>query len=154
MKRFIFLLIATLFLLGSCQVYQNIDVKSVTVSNIDFVSTTSANISLVAEINNPNDVAILLNSFDGTVLKEYKAFATLALVSPSSIEANTQKKVNISINAHIVDPLSLLSGGLNISTWDVDNFRLTAKLTVGTDKGGKRVFKVKEIPIKNIIKRF
>lgn len=62
--------------------------------------------------------------------------------------------MNISINAHIVDPLSLLSGGLNISTWDVDNFRLTAKLTVGTDKGGKRVFKVKEMPIKNIIKRF
>ncbi|MPM68740.1 hypothetical protein SDC9_115674 [bioreactor metagenome] len=54
----------------------------------------------------------------------------------------------------LLDPLALLSMGLNISTWDIKDFEINARTTVKTSTGLRKQIKLKKVPLQNLINKF
>lgn len=153
MRRYLLLGAIMVALLTNCSKFYAIEMGGATLKGFKLTGTSSAEIELEVSVDNPSGRAIYLDGVDGFLKKEGINFAQLSLVEADTIAARQVSVNSVKFKIDIVDPLSLLSMGLNLSKWDYSDFTLDVRGVVRTTKGGRRVVKFKGLPIDRVIDR-
>ena len=125
---------------------------SVEVKDFKLNTTGRATVTLKAYIDNPLNKEISLVYLGGKLYKDQAHFADIEF-DDLSIAPNSKGEVFVDVTIDLIDPLALLSSGLDISKWDKDTFRLDGKAMLKSDPGGKRSFKFKNVTFNQIIDR-
>lgn len=140
--------------MSSCTNYQNIDIQQVKLKKINLQSTSNAVVEMEVVVANPANTNIYLNSFDGFLTRNGVNFAQIRLLSSDTAKARTISAPVVAFQVELLDPLTLLSMGLNISTWELSDFNINARVQVRTSSGARKQLKFKNIPLKQFIDKF
>lgn len=154
MKRLLTVIVLVITLLSSCTNYRNIEVNSVALRDVKLLSTSRAAIEVEYVITNNSGSDLILASADGFLMKNRVNFAQLTLVSADTIAHGETTTNRLKFNVELLDPLSLFSMGLNINSWKTSDFEINVRGVIENSKGRKKVFKFKNLPLENLIKRF
>jgi len=154
MKRLLTVIVLVITLLSSCTNYRNIEVNSVALRDVKLLSTSRAAIEVEYVITNNSGSDLILASADGFLMKNRVNFAQLTLVSADTVARGETTTNRLKFNVELLDPLSLFSMGLNINSWKTSDFEINVRGVIENSKGRKRVFKFKNLPLENLIKRF
>ena len=95
---------------------------------------------------------IFLDEVDAVLFREGKEFARFALEDKPSAAADTGSKVRIPVRASVSDPISIISAGLNLSSWNLDDLVVDGRIVVKSDAGYKKTFRMKKTPVKDILR--
>lgn len=115
-------------------------------------SSTKANIVFDFTVSNMAQYPIDLVFMDATIKKDMDLFANINLKDTVSVKALATESVKIPIEITLCDPMSLLSMGLNVKNWDINEFIVTGKVTLAGNKGSKYSHKIKEMPLSTLLK--
>lgn len=154
MKKICFLLLLSALMLCGCKQYKNVKVESVQLTSFQLLSTSKASIGFDLMVNNPSHSSLSLSVFEGVLLKNYTPFASFSLGNSPTIGPSTREMVRVNLDMEIIDPISLLSTGLNIKSWKSEDFLINTRLTVKSSSGIRKTFKFKEQPMDKIINSF
>jgi hypothetical protein len=154
MKRLLVFPILVLLLFTSCTNFRNIEIKSVKLNEVKLLSTSRAMVDVEFTINNTANVGLVLQSSDGFLTKNGLNFAQITLIEAGTIAASTQSTNRARFQIELLDPMSLFSMGLNIKSWKMSDFEINARGVIRTSKGGRKAFKLKNMPLENLTKRF
>lgn len=153
MKREIPVFIVVAMVLQSCINLSSVDVNSVSLSSFKLVNTSRADLTFEYTAENSTASPLVIASADGFIKKKGVNFAQMALLQPDTIPAGSVKKGTLNVRFDLLDPISLLSMGLNISSWRAEDFNIDARVMLRSGEKRKRVIKVKEIPLENLINK-
>lgn len=152
MKKILLLIITILTILSGCSNYKEVEINDIKVDKIKLVSTSGAEISLGIEANNPTKASYTLTNFKAIVYRDGVKFADINLMGNSTLPKISDTIVPVNLYMHLLDPLSLLTLGLDIESWDIDEFKTDFRLTV--KKGAlKKHIKRNNVPVSKIIKQ-
>jgi len=154
MKRLLTVIVLVVTLLSSCTNYRNIEVSSVALRDVKLLSTSRAAIEVEYVITNNSGSDLILSSADGFLMKNRVNFAQLTIVSADTVARGETTTNRLKFNVELLDPLSLFSMGLNINSWKTSDFEINVRGVIENSKGRKKVFKFKNLPLENLIKRF
>ena len=153
MKRLLFLTLLSIAFLSSCTNFNELDIKSVKLQKFTLVNTSRADVSFECLVDNPTNSSLIVTSAEGFITKKGVNFAQLALLRADTIAAKAVSSSFVVIQVNLLDPISLLSMGLNISSWKVDDFNIDARITIKTSSGYKKVLKFKDVPLDHLVSR-
>lgn len=153
MKRLLFLTLFPIVLLASCTNFSEVDIKNIKLHEFNLVNTFRANVTFEYLIDNPTNSSLIITSADGFITKKGVNFAQLGLIKSDTIVSRSVTSNLVAIEVDLLDPISLLSMGLNISSWRVQDFNLDARITVKTSSGYKKIFKFKNVPLEHLVDR-
>lgn len=153
-RIFSVLLLAAGLMLTGCASYKNINIEEVKLDKIQLQSTSNAIVELKCRIDNPANAKIYLTAVDGFVVRNGANFAQIRLLSSDTLAAKAVSEAVMVFQVELLDPLALLSMGLNISTWDIKDFEINARTTVKTSTGLRKQIKLKKVPLQNLINKF
>lgn len=154
MRRYAGLFVFVLLIFcSSCTNYAKVDILTVGMSDFKLVSTNRAVITFKAYVNNPLNKEITLSSFDGKVFKDNSHFANVTLDGDVTIAPYERGDVYVKALVDLIDPLALLSSGLDISNWDKNTFRMDGKVSLKSTPGVKRSFKFKNVTLDQVIEK-
>ena len=145
------LLMAALMAAG-CAEYRQISVENVALAGFRFNGTSSATIELEADVYNPTPHVIFLDEVDAVLFREGREFARFTLEDTPSAPADTLSKVRIPVRASVMDPISIISAGLNFNSWNLDNLVVDGRIVLRSDAGYKKTLRMKKTPVKDILK--
>lgn len=151
MKR-ISILFLLVLLLGSCSYYNKIDIGNLKVSALKLESTTNAKLSLKVNVANGSNRTITVIAIDGLLYKDNTKFATIRLVEPASIAPTIHDVVTLNTQVSLIDPIALLSTGLNLSKYNPEDFLVDGMIVVKPNIGIKKKIKIKGMPITELVK--
>lgn len=151
MKRFVFLLISVIAL-TSCNKFKDIEVDFVSLSSFRLHSTSQAELSFDVIVDNPTDNTIILNGINGMIRKSDRDFAAVSLKEPVSVPPMSREKRTVVVSFSLLDPMALLSIGLNIDSWDMSDFKVNGTLYLKTDSGLKHKFRFKNVTLERMLK--
>ncbi len=154
MKRYVLLLILLAPALQSCINYRNIDIESVSLSGFKLVNTSRADITFDYTAENATSAPLVIASADGIIKKKGINFAQMTLLKADTIPPKSVKNGTLAVRFDLLDPVSILSMGLNIASWRAQDFNIDARILIRSGEKRKKVFRVKEIPLENLIKKF
>jgi len=153
MNRSLFLAILVILATVSCTNYSNVDVKYVKLNSFKLVSTSKASIEFDYTVDNPTGSSIVISTADGIITKKGVDFAQLELMKSDTIPPRTLKSGKINIDITLLDPISLLSMGLNIASWRVEDFNVNAKVVIKTSSSHRKTLRFKNVPLGNLTGR-
>ncbi|MDD2419881.1 MAG: hypothetical protein EOM16_06980 [Bacteroidia bacterium] len=153
MKRLFFFLLAFTLVLSGCSKLMEVQLRDVQIKSFELLSTSSANIEVEYVIHNPSSRELFLDNATGFLKRSGVNFAHVTLVSADTVAAKRISVNNVVFKLDILDPLSLLSMGLNISKWKYSDFKVDARAVVKTSRGGRKVLKFKDMSIESMLKR-
>lgn len=153
MNRLLVSLLFASLLFTSCTKLGQVQIKEINVKSFKLVNTSTADIEVELIIHNPTDKDLFLCNADGLLKRGQVNFATVSLLRCDTVVANRISVNRMSFRMDIVDPLSLLSMGLNFSQWKYSDFNVDLRAVIRPSKGRKRVIKIKDIPLENLAKR-
>jgi len=153
MKRLLFLTLFPIVLFASCTNFSEVDIKNIKLHEFNLVNTFRANVTFEYLIDNPTNSSFIITSADGFITKKGVNFAQLGLIKSDTIASRSVTSNLVAIKVDLLDPISLLSMGLNISSWRVQDFNLDARITVKTSSGYKKIFKFKNVPLEHLVDR-
>lgn len=153
MKRLLVLLAFLPLVLSSCSKLGEMEVRELELKSFQLLSTTSANIEVEYVIHNPTSKKLILDNVNGFLKKGDVNFAQVTLIEADTVAAKRVSVNRLVFKLDIQDPLSLLSMGLNISKWHYSDFTVDARAVVKTSDGGRRVIKIKNMSMENLINR-
>lgn len=151
MKRFFFLLISVIAL-TSCNKFKDIEVDFVSLSSFRLHSTSQAELSFDVIVDNPTDNTIILNGINGMIRKSDRDFAAVSLKETVSVPPMSREKRTVVVSFSLLDPMALLSIGLNIDSWDMSDFKVNGTLYLKTDSGLKHKFRFKNVTLERMLK--
>lgn len=150
MRRFLFLAISML-LLVSCNDYRKIEVSNVSINSVKIKSTSKATLEVKAEVKNPTKKCISLLNAEGMLLKENKDFILFSLADTVTLAPGADMTLIIPVDGKVVDPIGILSSGLDFKSWNKDNFSVEAYFTVKMGKCPKQRVKINNTPVRTIL---
>jgi len=153
MKRLIIPILLSALLFQSCVNYKEIDIKQVKIQKFNLVNTSRANVTFDYLVDNPTNSTLIISSAEGFITKKGVNFAQMELMQPDTIPSKRMTSGEISLKIDLLDPISLLSMGLNISSWKVQDFNFDAKITIKTSSGYKKVLKFRNVPLEHLTDR-
>ena len=153
MRRFVLLLAAALLVAG-CAEYKQIKVDSVSIGSFRFNGTSSAVIELAADVDNPTRHTLYVESVDAVLLREGREFVLFSLQDTVSSGAGTRDVVMIPVKASVVDPISIITSGLDFSTWDMNLFTVEGKVVLKTDSGVKKTLRLRNVQLRELVNMF
>jgi hypothetical protein len=153
MKRLFYLLLVMTVLSTGCSKLGDVDVEEIGIKSFRLVNTSTALIELEYKINNPSGRKIILNSGEGLLKKSGTNFARVYLIEADTIIARKESVNTALFRVEILDPLSLLAMGLNVSRWQYNDFRIDVRAILKIAGRGKRTVRFKDIPLENLAKR-
>jgi hypothetical protein len=153
MKRLQILILLFGLLVSSCTNFNELDIKSVKLQRFNLVNTSRADVSFNFLVDNPTNSSIIVTSAEGFITKKGVNFAQIGLLKADTISSRVLSSGILSFQVDLLDPISLLSMGLNISSWRVQDFNLDAKISIRTSKGYKKVIKFKDVPLDRLVNR-
>ena len=140
-------------ILSGCSGLSDIDIKEVHFRGYTFLNTSSANVEFECVVYNPTPKRIILENLEGIVKKEGINFGRVSLVESDTVAANGISNNRVVLKVEIQNTLSVLSMGLNISSWKASEFKADLLVVVRREKGVKRVIKRKDVPLEDLIER-
>lgn len=153
MKRLLFLTLLSALMFSGCTDFSEVDVKNFKLKKFDLVNTSRADITFEYLIDNPTSTDLIITSANGFITKKGVNFAQIGLMEPDTIASRSVSSNLADIQVDLLDPMSLLSMGLNISSWRVEDFNLNARITVRTSSGFRKIIKFKNVPLEHLVKR-
>lgn len=150
-KKIVLLVIAALAVAYGCSNYRNIQLVDIKLQSIRLKSASKIEVYLNAYIDNPTSAEITITAISGTIFKDGSKFADITLKEATSIPKGTNVGVLLPLNVNLLDPLSLLAMGLNIKSWEENNFTGDIKVTV-RQGALKKTIGQKNIPLNKYIK--
>lgn len=154
MKRIVLITALIIIALTGCNRYSEIEIVNIKLSDVKIRSTSRAEVEVEFVVNNGSLRDLTITGADGFLTKERVNFAQFTLIESEMIERGKTTTSKARFNVELLDPLSLFSMGLNINSWKMSDFEIDARGVVSNDKGNKRVFKFKNLPLEKLIKRF
>lgn len=154
MKRIVLITALIIIALTGCNRYSEIEIVNIKLSDVKIRSTSRAEVEVEFVVNNGSLRDLTITGADGFLTKERVNFAQFTLIESEMIERGKTTTSKAKFNVELLDPLSLFSMGLNINSWKMSDFEIDARGVVSNDKGNKRVFKFKNLPLEKLIKRF
>jgi len=154
MKRIVLITALIIIALTGCNRYSEIEIVNIKLSDVKIRSTSRAEVEVEFVVNNGSLRDLTITGADGFLTKERVNFAQFTLIESEMIERGKTTTSKAKFNVELLDPLSLFSMGLNINSWKMSDFEIDARGVVANDKGNKRVFKFKNLPLEKLIKRF
>lgn len=151
-RLLVFLLFAAL-LSTSCTKLGEVKIREINVKSFQLINTSTANIEVEFIIHNPTDKDLFLCNVDGVLRRGEVNFAVVSLLRCDTVTANRISVNSLVFKLDIVDPLSLLSMGLNLSQWKYSDFNVDVRAVIRPSKGRRRVIKMKDMPLDNLAKR-
>lgn len=152
MKRLTLLFILAILAFCGCTNYKSVNIESVNLSSFRMENSTKATVSFKITVDNPLHTSVSVASLDGVLRKNYERFATFSLDTVATVGPMTRAEEMVTINVSLCDPMSLLSMGLNIRSWKAESFTVEGKAVLKNGEGGKRAYKIKDIPLNKLIK--
>jgi len=153
MKKICFFALLAIILLSGCSGLSDIDVREVNLVDAKFSNTTSADLVFECVVNNPTNRRIIVEDAIGVLRKSDIVFANIRLVGADTVAANALSTNKLMLKVSLEDPLSILSMGLNISTWNMSEFKADLRSTIRREGRAKHVFRRKNIPIESLLER-
>ncbi len=153
MKRLFYLILIATMLGTGCSKFREVDIKELSVSKFELINTTTANIEVEYIIENPSSKSFTLRSADGVLKKGGVNFANATLISADIVDPRVVSINRIKFRVELNDPLSLLSMGMNVSRWNLNDFRLDAVFVIKPSGSRSRTLKYKDIPLDRIANR-
>lgn len=149
--RRIVLILSVILILAGCSDYRQISINDVTVGSFRFNGTSSATIVLVAKVDNPTGHAVSLEEIDAVVLREGKDFIGLSLEEKASAAPFSSSEISIPVRASVLDPVAIITAGLDFESWDLDNFVVDGKIVLASGGGMKKTLSLKKVPLKQLM---
>lgn len=153
MNRLLVSLLALVLLSTGCSKLREAEIKDVSIKGFQLINTSSANIEIEFVMDNPSGKIIVLSDANGLLKRGESNFANFTLVKADTIAPKSVSAYKLTFKVEIMDPLSLLSMGLNVSKWQYSDFKVDARAVVKLSGGGRKVLKFKDVPLENIVKR-
>lgn len=153
MKKFIFLLLLSAFVLGGCANCRRIDLEDVKVEKLKFISTSKADVGLGLFLNNPTRGSIIVKVADGVVYAAGSEFAKVSLIEPVEFVQGEPSQAHATLRVELTDPLGALLFGLNPKSWNLEQFVFSGVLVVKKGLATKK-FKFEDVPVKDIAGKF
>ena len=153
MKRLLFLTLFPIVLLANCTNFSEVDIKNIKLHEFNLVNTSRADVSFEYLVDNHTNSTLIVTSAEGFITKNGVNFAQLGLTKSDTITSRSVTSNLVAIKVDLLDPISLLSMGLNISSWRAQDFNLDARITVKTSSGYKKIFKFKNVPLEHLVDR-
>ena len=154
MKKIGLLILLITISLTSCNRYGDVEILSVKITDVKIHSTSRAEVLLEYIVKNGSLRDLTLTSGDGFLMKDRVNFAQFRLVESEKILSGVTSSGKARFNVELLDPLSLFSMGLNISSWKMSDFEINARGEISNDRGRKRAFKFKNMPLEKLINKF
>ncbi len=154
MRRHILLLVLLATALQSCVNYRNVDIGSVNLSSFKLVNTSRADITFDYTAENATGAPLVIASADGIIKKKGVNFAQMTLLKSDTIPPRSVKNGTLAVRFDLLDPVSILAMGLNIASWRAQDFNIDARVMIKSGEKRKKVFRVRELPLENLINKF
>jgi len=154
MRRYVLLLILLAPALQSCINYRNVDIGSVSLNSFKLVNTSRADITFDYTAENATGVPLVIASAHGIIKKKGVNFAQMTLLKADTIPPRSIKNGTLAVRFDLLDPVSILAMGLNIASWRAQDFNIDARILIRSGEKRKKVLKVREIPLENLINKF
>ncbi len=151
-RRFFPFLFA-LLLFTSCSKLGDIELKGIEVKGIELITTTSAIIEMEYVIQNPSNSSLILRDADGFLKRGDVNFAQITLLSADTVASKRISVNRLRFRMDILDPLSLLSMGLNLSKWKFSDFVVDARAVVKPTGRRRKVIKLRNVPMDKLVDR-
>ena len=151
MRRIVLLLAAAVLLLSGCTDYRQIRIDGVTPGSFRFNGTSSATIELKVQVDNPTARTISVESVDAVLLREGKEFVRFTLQEAVHAAPGTESDVLLPVNASVLDPVAIITAGLNFSSWNLDDYIVNGRMTMSADGKMRKTVKLREVPLKDIV---
>ena len=139
-----------MLLLVSCNDYRKIEVSNVSINSVKIKSTSKATLEVKAEVKNPTKKCISLLNAEGMLLKENKDIL-FSLADTVTLAPGADMTIIIPVDGKVVDPIGILSSGLDIKSWNKDNFSVDGAFTVKMGKCVKQRVKINNTPVRTIL---
>lgn len=149
--RRIVLLLAAVVMISGCADYRQISVDGVALESFRFNGTSSATIVLVAQVDNPTMHTVSLEEVDAVLLKEGKEFVRFTLDGTPSARPETDGPVRIPVLASVLDPISIITAGLDLKSWNQDDLTVEGKMVLCSDGKFKKTIRFRNTPVKDIV---
>lgn len=149
--RRIVLLLAVVALMTGCTDYRQISVDGVALESFRFNGTSSATIVLIADVDNPTMHTISVEEVDAVLLREGKEFVRFTLEGTPSAGPETDGPVRIPVLASVLDPISIITAGLDLKSWDVDGLTVDGKMVLCSDGKVRKTVRFRKTPVKDIV---
>ncbi len=153
-KRLIFLSLIVVALVSfGCAKIREVKITDLSLKRFELLSTSAAIMEIQYNVDNPSGRTFILSAADGMLKKNGLNFAQATLMQADTVSARGVTVGVIKFKIDVLDPLALLSMGLNLSKWDYKDLKVDARATIKSPGRGKRVIKYKDIPVENLAKR-
>ena len=151
MKKVSVLILIAIIALSSCAGLKEIDIREVNHVNTKLLNMTTVELEFECVVNNPANRRIIMEDAIGTLKKSDIVFARINLIEVDTVAANTVSSNKIRLKVNIEDPLSLLSMGMDVSSWNISEFKADIRTTIRREGKAKHVFKRKNIPMERFM---
>ena len=151
MKKIWILFMIAIVALSGCTGLGEVDIREVNLKNFKILNTTSANLEFECTVQNPTQRRIILEDINGVLKKGGVVFGRVEMVQADTVAANTLSVNGVMLKVNIEDPLSLLAMGLNISSWNPEEFKVDVRSTIRREGRSKYTIKRKNIPLESLI---
>ncbi len=153
MKRLLYLLLILIVVAPGCSKLGDINIQEIGIKSFRLINTSTANIEIEYKIENPSKRELILINGDGLLRKSGNNFARVYLIEADTVPPGTHSTNRALFRVEILDPLSLLAMGLNVSRWHYNDFRIDVSADVKISGRGKKRIKFKDIPLENLAGR-
>lgn len=150
MRRILLLLASVIILFTGCTDYSQIKIDGVSMDKVRFNGTASASIVLKVQVDNPTSRTVAVESVDAVLLREGREFARFSL-DDRAVALPGRSEASLPVRASVVDPVGIITAGLNFKSWDMDNFTVDGRLVLSLDGKMKKKVKLRNVPLKDIV---
>lgn len=151
MRRILLFFILCVTLVSGCSPARHIEIGKIGISEFRMESSTRANVILNIALENKAEYPISLTYLEATIKKDMDLFATVALTDTVDVQPSVRGDVKVPVEISLCDPIALLSMGLNMRSWDIDDFIVYGKISLRGK--GKSTHKFKDIPLRTLLNR-
>lgn len=151
MRRIMLILSAAVMLLTGCTDYRQVRVEEVSLDSFRFKGTSSAVITLEVKVDNPTARTISVESVDAVLLREGKEFVRFTLQEAVHAAPGTESDVLLPVNASVLDPVAIITAGLNFSSWNLEDYVIDGRMTMCADGKMRKTVRLREVPLKDIV---
>ena len=152
MRRFVLLLAAAVLLAG-CAGYNEIRVEEAGLRSFRFNGTSSATIEINAVVNNPTRYSIAVETVDAVLFRTGKDFVRFSLEDVPSAAPGSVSTVVIPVRASVLDPVGIITAGLDFRSWRIDDFTVSGKVVFSADGRMKKTVRLRKVPLKDIAEK-
>ena len=145
------LLMGLVIAISSCENYKDIAVADFQLDGFQFKNTTSAQISVSAMVDNPTRTTLSIVAAEAVIKKQGRDFIELEIPKTYSVGPQTKQRLSVDIEASVLNPIEIIATGLNFASWDLEQFTVDGKITVKSDKGFKKVFRLNDEPLGEVL---